>query len=173
MITDPLQLRHAAEAKEPENFRFRDFLKHRTKLASEGIDALVSEISARVWRSIDCTQCGNCCRHVVPTLNQDEVQRLAAHLGSSETEFTQKYLQPGEAGDDNPWAIRDCPCPFLKDKRCTVYGLRPANCRDYPYLDKPGLTTRTLSMMGRLSDCPAVFEVWEQLKRATGFNRRK
>jgi hypothetical protein len=45
-------------------------------------------------------------------------------------------------------------------------------CRDYPYLDKPEFTFRTLSMIGRLSECPAVFEVWEQLKVATGFRRR-
>jgi uncharacterized protein len=172
MITDPLQLRQMAEAKERENFRFRDFLKHRTGLSSEEVDKLVIEISERVWRTIDCTTCGNCCRQLVPTLSAEEGQQLAQHLGLGNAEFTSRFLQPGESGEENPWAFRACPCPFLEEKRCTVYDFRPADCRDYPYLDSPDFAARTLSMLGRLSVCPAVFEVWEQLKRATGFRHR-
>ena len=59
--------------------------------------------------------------------------------------------------------------PFLKDNCCAVYEHRPANCRDYPYVHKPVFTARTFSMIGRLSECPIVFEVWEELKKATGF----
>jgi Fe-S-cluster containining protein len=68
--------------------------------------------------------------------------------------------------------MRERPCPFLKDNRCAVYEYRPANCRDYPYLYKPDFTARTLSMIGRLAECPAVFEAWEELKRAAGFRYR-
>ena len=172
MITDAVALRQLAEAKADENFAFRDFLKHRTRLSSEEVDALVFEIAERVTKRTDCTACANCCKEAVPTLSQEDVDRLAGNLGISGTEFISRYLKPTESGEDNPWIMRERPCSFLKDNRCTVFDYRPANCRDYPYLHKPECTRRTLSMIGRLSDCPIVFEVWEELKRATGFRYR-
>ncbi len=173
MIPEPVQLRQMAETKTHENFKFRHFLKHHPSLASEEIDKVVFQIAEQVWKRVDCTACGNCCREVATTMNEKEVGRLAMHLRVSNEEFTSKYLEPAEPSDENPWVTRKQPCPFLKDNRCTVYDSRPSNCRDYPYLHKPDFTARTLSMLGRLSECPAAFEVWEELKRATGFRLRR
>ena len=169
MTPDPVKLRQMVEAGVDGNLEFRDFLKHRTRLSSEEVDKLVFEIAERVWKRTDCTACANCCREVAPTLSQNDVERLAGHLGTSSSEFVSRYLQQAESTEDFPWIMRQRPCPFLKDNRCAVYEYRPANCRDYPYLDKPDFTARTLSMIGRLSECPVVFEVWEELKLATGF----
>ena len=171
MILDPAELRQLAQAQAVENFRFRDFLKHRTRLGSKEVDRLVFAISEKVWKKIDCTTCGNCCREVSPKVEDNEVERLACHTGVTPAEFISKRLKRSESGEEAPWVMRERPCPFLRDNRCTVYEQRPGNCRDYPYLDKPDFTSRTLSMIGRLSECPAVFEVWEQLKVATGFRR--
>jgi uncharacterized protein len=161
-----------AEAKEHENYQFREFLKHRTPLSSEEVDRLVFDISSRVWKEIDCTACGNCCREVTPTLSEEDVGRLAGHLGISHGEFVTKYLKEADATYDAPWLMRTQLCPFLGGNRCTVYEFRPTSCREYPYLHKPDLKARTLSMIGRLDQCPAVYEVWEQLKRALGFRYR-
>lgn len=166
---DPAQLPQMAAAQLHEDFYFRDFLKQHTRLSSKEVDSMVFEIAGRVWKRIDCTTCGNCCRVVAPTLSEEEVAQLAGHLGMNHAEFEAKYLQRTESGDDNPYIMRDRPCPFFKDNRCSVYERRPMDCRAYPYLDKPNLTSRTLSMIGRLSECPAVFEVWQGLKRATRF----
>jgi Fe-S-cluster containining protein len=108
---------------------------------------------------------------VSPTLSEGDVEPLATHLGMGHTEFESKYLARADSTSDNPWLMRERPCLFLKDNCCTVYEHRPANCRDYPYLHKPEFTARALSMIGRLSECPIVFEVWEELKKATGFRR--
>jgi uncharacterized protein len=172
MTPDLGKLRQMAEARADENYRFRDFLKHRTRLSSKEVDNLVFETEEKVWKMIDCTTCANCCREVSPTLSESDVERLALHFGMSNSEFASKYLNRAESTADNPWIMRERPCPFLKDNRCSVYDHRPANCRDYPYLHKPDFTERTLIMIGRISECPAVFEVWEQLKRATGFRNR-
>ena len=172
MTPDPVNLRQMAEAGADRNFKFRDFLKHRTSLSSEELGDLVFEIAERVWKRTDCTTCANCCREVSPTLSENDVERLARHLGMNSSEFASKYLKQSESGEDFPWIMRERPCPLLKDNRCAIYEYRPANCRDYPYLDKPGFTARTLSMIGRLPECPVVFEVWEELKRATGFRHR-
>jgi len=172
-MIDPKQLPEMAESQAEEDFEFRDFLKHHPKLNSNRVDQLVFGISARVWKTIDCTTCGNCCRTVSPTLKEDEVARLACHLGVSSSDLASKHLKLAESGKEAPWIMRGCPCPFLRDNRCTVYEHRPGNCHDYPYLEKPNFTSRTLAMIGRLSECPAVFEVWEQLKVATGFRLRQ
>lgn len=169
MNTDPAQLKQKAKAKEEENFRFRRFLKCHRDLSGEEVDQLVAEISARVWRRIDCTTCGNCCRSMAPTFSPDDVDRLARHLGLPGSDLVSQYLKRNEDPNGLPWIMRQYACPFLKDNRCTVYDGRPDNCRDYPYLDRPEFTSRTFSMMARLSVCPAVYEVWEGLKRETGF----
>lgn len=160
-----------AESKSDENFRFRQFLKHHTRLSSKEVDRLVSEIAGKVWNKTDCTTCANCCREAVPTLSQNDVDGLTRHLGMNTATFASRYLKPAESAEDNLWAMRGRPCPFLNDNRCAVYEYRPANCRDYPYLDKPDFTARTLSMIKRISECPVVFEVWEELKLAAGFRR--
>ena len=169
MIPDPAKLPQLAKKRQDENYRFRDFLKHHSGLGSEEVDRLVQQISAEVWKRVDCTECGNCCREVSPTLNENEVTDLACHLGINNADLISKYLRPAEKSEESPWLMRQKPCPLLRDNRCSVYEHRPGNCRAYPYLDQPDFVFRTWSMMDRLSVCPAVFEVWEQLKRATGF----
>ena len=161
-----------AEARVDENFEFRQFLKHHPSLDSEQVDNLVYEIAERVWKRSDCAACANCCREVAPTFSQDDVDRLARRLGMNSSEFASRYLNQAEGTEDGPWLMRERPCSFLKDNRCAVYEYRPANCRDYPYLNKPDFTARTLRMIERVSECPVVFEVWEELKRATGFRHR-
>ena len=172
MTPDPAQLRQMARPSADDDYWFRAFLKHHPSLSSKEIDRVVHEITERVWRNTDCTGCGNCCKEVVPTLSQAEVERLASRLSMSSSEFASQYLKPAEPPEDNPWVMPEPPCPFLKDNCCRVYEDRPANCCDYPYLHKTNFTSRTLSMIGRLSECPAVVQVWQELKRATGFRHR-
>ena len=80
-----------------ENFRFRDFLKHRTRLSSEAVDRLVFEIAAGIWNRTDCTACANCCVVLSPALSEEDVDRLAGPLGMGGSEFKSKYLQPAES----------------------------------------------------------------------------
>jgi hypothetical protein len=97
MTPDPVRLRQIAEAGVEENFRFRDFLKHRTRLSSEAVDRLVFEIAAGIWNRTDCTACANCCVVLSPALSEEDVERLAGHLGMGGSEFKSKYLQPAES----------------------------------------------------------------------------
>ncbi len=83
-----------AEANEDQNYRFRDFLKHRTRLSSKEVDSLVFEKEEKVWKKVDCTTCADCCREVSPTLNESEVERLATHLGMTGSEFAVEVLEP-------------------------------------------------------------------------------
>ena len=107
-----------------------------------------------------------------PTLSEEEVNRLAARLGTTPLQFIDTYLEPN-GDDDNPWQTRTSPCPFLKDNRCSVYEDRPDNCKGYPYLYDPEFSSRTMGMISRTFTCPIVYEVIEDLKNSWGFSQRR
>jgi hypothetical protein len=90
-------------------------------LTSDELDERVFELTRQVWAGIDCTKCANCCTTVHPTFTDQEVDRLAHRLGLQREELIRLYLEPNERGEDNPWITRSTPCPFLKDKLCSVY----------------------------------------------------
>jgi len=46
----------------------------------------------RIVTIIDCTQCENCCKHVIPFLDENDISRFATGLKSSEDELREKYL---------------------------------------------------------------------------------
>jgi Fe-S-cluster containining protein len=173
MSFDLIQIRRLAEAREDENWKFRKFLKTRCDLEPDQIDRRVFETTERVWAGIDCTACANCCREVQPTFSEEEVDRLARHLGMERRQFIDQHLEPTEAHDGNPWQTRTVPCPFLKGNLCSVYDDRPADCRQYPYLYEPEFIFRTLGMIERTFTCPIVYEVVQELKTSLGFRRRK
>lgn len=59
------------------------------------------------------------------------MKSLAAHLGESEEDTKKKYLTPTDAG----WRIKETPngdCVFFDD-RCTIYPVRPTQCKTYPF----------------------------------------
>ena len=158
---------------EEENWRFRRFLKDRCRLESNELDRRVLEITERVWAGIDCTTCANCCKTMRPTFADAEVEHLALRLGLDPEQFVERYLEPTDGNADNPWRTRTTPCPFLSSNRCTVYEDRPADCRRYPYLHERDFAFRTVAAIGRTFTCPIVYEVMEELKRSTGFARRR
>ena len=85
-----------------------------------------------------CTACGNCCRsrgeysHVY--LREEEVAAIADHLGVDRVEFvrTQVVVEDGWI----PLLPGRDRCQFLDDAgRCTVYPVRPVQCRTWPFWD--------------------------------------
>ena len=75
--------------KDDENWEFRSFLK-RHDYEIEKLDAIVHRINDDVCAQIDCTQCGNCCKHVRLILDEDDVTRFAVDLKISEDELKKK-----------------------------------------------------------------------------------
>jgi Fe-S-cluster containining protein len=170
MAFDLVQIREMAKEKEDENWRFRRFLKD-CDLSSKEIDRHVFALTRRVWAGIDCTACANCCREVHPSFTEDDIVRLARRFGMKRQDFIEKYLEPAP-DPDNEWQTRTLPCPFLEGNLCTIYEDRPAACQGYPYLYRPDFAGRTLSMLERISTCPIVYEVFEELKGSLKFSRR-
>jgi Fe-S-cluster containining protein len=158
--TDPKMVAKLAEEREDANWCFRTFLKG-IDLKIEEIDAIVHRHYQDVARQIDCCACGNCCREVLPTLDDADVRRLSAGLGTTPEEIIARYLTRDEDGD---LTFNRRPCPFLSGNLCRVYEYRPDMCRSYPHLHKEDFVFRLAQAVSNCSICPIAFNVYERLK---------
>jgi Fe-S-cluster containining protein len=95
---------------------------------------------ARVWYEtglrFSCTRCGRCCcDREVPSyvfLREDDIRRLAEHLGLSRSEFLERHCED----HDDCHVLRNKPgaCSFWEPERgCIVYAARPLQCRTWPF----------------------------------------
>ena len=151
-----------AREKDDENWEFRSFLKQHD-YGIDKLDAIVHRITDEVSAKIDCTQCGNCCKHMRPILDEDDLLRFGAGLKISADELRGKYIIQDT---DNPseYKFNTLPCPFLSGTMCTNYEFRPKSCASYPYLHKDEFVFRLLGVVENYSCCPIVFNVYEKLK---------
>jgi len=83
-----------------------------------------------------CTECGGCCTGEpgVVWISDEEIEALAGYLEISVEQTKSHYLRRV----DGRWALRERPannwdCVFLDGKRCTVYPVRPKQCRTFPW----------------------------------------
>ena len=158
--TDPKVVAQLAKKRDDENWRFRRFLKE-SPLKIEELDAIVHRHYEEVAARIDCQACGNCCRVCLPTLDEADVNRLAAGLGITPDELTTRHLTRDE---DGHLTFNRLPCPFLVGNSCSVYEHRPEICRSYPHLHKPRFVSRLMQAIANCSICPISFNVYERLK---------
>ena len=85
----------------------------------------------------DCTQCGQCClvrgEHAYVYVSHEEVRSLANFLGITQARFKRRYTFVDEGG----WRqlrFQGDRCVFLDEaNRCTVYPVRPTQCRTFPF----------------------------------------
>ena len=95
-----------------------------------------------------CRRSGNCCAIPGGFVRVDGVEAaaIAAFLGLDEGAFRARYVQPDGATLKEGLGNR---CVFLADGReaaCTIYPVRPAKCRTFPFwpelLADPALLAR-------------------------------
>ena len=161
--TDIKLIELLSQQREDANWAFRCFLKGST-LSVAKIDSKVRDLYKEVSNQIDCTQCGNCCKVIQPTLSATDIKRLARQSESTTTEFRSRFVMKNDRGEGFVFSER--PCPFLKANRCTVYENRPRDCRSYPHLHKKEFVFRINQAVSNCSVCPIVFNVFEELKQA-------
>jgi len=152
---------HLAKQKADENWQFRAFLKG-CEQSDEEIDAMVHRLYNEVSKQIDCLECGNCCRKQSPVLSEKEIVRLAEYLKKTKEDFTAEYLKYDES--ERGYTFSNKPCLFLKGNACTLYDIRPDDCRSYPHLHKANFTSRLMNVVFNYEYCPIVFNVYEELK---------
>lgn len=84
-----------------------------------------------------CTECGKCCTGAPGwvRVNAEERAALASHLGVDEAAFIRDFTKPMTVPEGG-LSLRereDGSCVFFHNNRCTVYHLRPLQCRTYPF----------------------------------------
>jgi Fe-S-cluster containining protein len=161
--------RQNAKANDDQNYEFLRSLKFRNYGFDP--DELAAELHERVFQIVDCTRCANCCKTMDLKVREADAARIAKHLDMAIDEFAEKYLATDEEGDRK---FGQTPCPFLgDDDRCTIYELRPKDCREYPHMDKKGFTFRTMGHANNALTCPAVFWIVEETRKRSVRRRKR
>src|SRR4051812_11028419 len=89
--TDLEKIETLGQLREDENFRFRKHLKSQN---GRKTDMLVHRLYEEISSKIDCTACGNCCKHLSPCLSKDDLHHLSSALSLSSSEVVEKYTEP-------------------------------------------------------------------------------
>lgn len=100
---------------------------------------IVKEEPGEPWYSegleFECTGCGECCTGGPGYcwVTEEECGEIAAYLKISVKELGRKYLRTVHGRLSLTERSKNYDCVFLENKRCTIYPVRPKQCRTYPW----------------------------------------
>lgn len=133
-----------------------------SKLSDKKLNMLSEGLHEKVFKSIDCLECANCCKSIPPIINETDARRITKHLGMKITTFKDKYVKVDE---DMDMVMSQSPCPFLQaDNKCVIYEVRPKACREYPHTEDFDFTKNLKLHAINASYCPGVFHILEEMK---------
>ncbi|MDP7274934.1 MAG: YkgJ family cysteine cluster protein [Planctomycetaceae bacterium] len=84
----------------------------------------------------ECTACGNCCTGSpgVVWIDDDDIRRIAEFTGRGEAEIRVMHTRPyANRLSLTEYANGDCTFFDGNLRRCTIYPVRPAQCRTWPF----------------------------------------
>ena len=141
----------------PLRFEFHRFpIAYLTyRLANENATMiLMSEPWYRDGLRFRCTRCGNCCTGEpgYVWVEPDEMAEIARFLGEDSVQFERLYTrQAGKRRSLREKANGDCVF-FERDKGCTIYPVRPRQCRTWPFWESNVETPEAWQETGK--KCP-------------------
>jgi Fe-S-cluster containining protein len=106
-----------------------------------------------------CTRCGHCCGGGPGTIrvSDEEIADLAAHTHESIESFRAKYTRRIRGGDISLKEKRNLDCIFYdRSAGCTVYAMRPRQCRTWPFWSSVVHSPETWEEAAR--SCPGMNE---------------
>jgi len=85
-----------------------------------------------------CIGCGSCCTGApgFVYLSEKEIYDISRYLGISEILFIKQYTNVVRIFGEKRLSLREksnYDCILLKDNRCSIYPVRPYQCRSYPF----------------------------------------
>ncbi len=87
----------------------------------------------------ECSQCGDCCTGApgYVWVNKEEIVELAAAVGEADLgKFEDRYVRKvGVRKSLVEFDNGDCVFFDPQQRKCTVYGARPRQCRTWPFWD--------------------------------------
>jgi Fe-S-cluster containining protein len=142
--------------------KFRQFLNKTEKNPPRGIDAASTQIDKEVWKEVDCLTCANCCKKMTPTFTNQDLKRISAHFKQTPEEFRKQWLKKDSNKD---WVNKNEPCQFLnlKDNKCSIYSIRPADCAGFPHLPKKKWIEYAHVHKQNIDYCPATYKMVEKM----------
>ncbi len=143
--------------------KLTEFLVKLDKIVPVDMPKLVADADAKTWKEVDCMQCANCCKTMTPTFRKADVSRISKHLGMKPKEFIDKWLHKEE--DTGDWVNNTQPCQFLKDNKCSIYEVRPADCAEFPHHNKKPFDAYNQTFIDNLVYCPATLQLVDRLKQ--------
>lgn len=84
----------------------------------------------------ECTQCGNCCTGSpgVVWIDDEEIQAIAEYLDKPVGEIRLMHTRPVRGRVSlNEYSNGDCTYFDPKGRGCTIYPVRPKQCRTWPF----------------------------------------
>ncbi|MEO5893718.1 MAG: YkgJ family cysteine cluster protein [Ferruginibacter sp.] len=152
---------------------FKSFLTKLEKNPPKELHKLVDLVDKEVWAETDCLTCGNCCKKMTPTFTVNDVKRISAHFEMKPAEFREKWLKYDEK--DKDWQNKTQPCQFLnmKDNKCSIYAIRPADCSGFPHLTKKKMVDYMHVHKQNIKYCPATYKMVEKMKELCKFGKVK
>jgi hypothetical protein len=159
-MISPEELKNLAKKSEGQN---KTFFRNIKPGKANSLDKITHLENDKVFAKINCLDCAYCCKHLGPRLTQKDIREMAHALNLKETVFEKKYIRIDEDGD---YIFNALPCPFLDSENyCLVYENRPRACRDYPHTHQPEVLRKKTIHIKNTFYCPAVFEIFENVKK--------
>ena len=87
----------------------------------------------------ECTQCGNCCTGApgVVWLSEEEIEAIADYLGKSTGEVQLMHTRLfGQRLSLTEFANGDCTFFDPRNRKCTIYAVRPRQCASWPFWEE-------------------------------------
>ena len=145
----------------------RKFLSKIVKDSPPGLGKIVETLEKEVWQEVDCLSCANCCKTMSPTYTKTDIRRIAKHFSVTPAAFSKKWLRKDRIGD---MLNKTEPCQFLdmKDNKCSIYDVRPADCSGFPHLPKTKTAGYLHVHRQNIELCPATYKLVEKMREAMG-----
>ena len=163
----PSKINAIAKRHAEENYEFRTFLKQHAD--GDKLDAQFLKLHNELFADYDCCKCNNCCRAYSVVLNDADIEAISRYLGQSKRDFIKENLEKSDF-DENEYKINKQPCIFLcDDGKCSIQDVKPAECKGFPFTDRPDRLGSMFSIIDFAEECPVVFEILKRLKEIYDF----
>ncbi len=154
------QYLNLAESRKKENKKLLQRLK---KQKPKVLDKTINELHDLAFKFIDCLECANCCKSISPSIQDNDIQKIAKTLRIKPSAVVSTYMH---LDDEQDYVMNESPCPFLKaDNYCEIYNSRPLACKGYPHTDHNKMHQILDLTLKNTLICPAVCFILEELKK--------
>lgn len=154
------QYLNLAESRKKENKKLLQQLK---KQKPKVLDKIINELHEQAFEQIDCLECANCCISISPSIQDNDIQKIAKTLRIKPSAVVNKYMH---LDDEQDYIMNVSPCPFLMaDNYCEIYNSRPLACKGYPHTDRNRMHQILNLTLKNTLICPAVCFIFEELKK--------